>query len=90
LGPFPDLVYESSTVAVQPGDLLCLYTDGVTEAESPAGEHFGEDRLAQALRDRAGRPPGEVQAHVLECLKAWRAGREAGDDVTLVLLRIAG
>jgi sigma-B regulation protein RsbU (phosphoserine phosphatase) len=90
LGPFPDLVYESASVSVQPGDLLCLYTDGVTEAESPTGEHFGEERLAQALCDTAGRPAREVQAAVLERVQAWRAGREAGDDVTLVLLRITG
>jgi serine phosphatase RsbU (regulator of sigma subunit) len=88
LGPFPDLEYASAQSAVRPGDLVCLYTDGVTEAESPAGEQFGEERLGDVLRGAASRPPAQVIAAVQEAVGAWREGGEPGDDLTLVVLRI--
>lgn len=88
LGPFADLVYEASVVAVQPGDVVCLYSDGVTEAASPIGEHFGEDRLAEALRGHAAEHPRDVVGAVQEAVRRWRGEAEISDDVTLVVLRI--
>jgi sigma-B regulation protein RsbU (phosphoserine phosphatase) len=88
LGPFPDLVYEPAVVPVRPGDLLCIYTDGVTEAESPTGEQFGEERLARVLLETRGAAPRTVLDAVQEAVRVWRDGGEPGDDVTLVLLRV--
>jgi len=88
LGPFPDLQYTNIVVAVQPGDVLCMYTDGVTEAESPTGEQFGEERLARTLRQAAGAHPRDVAAALQEAVQGWRAGGEPLDDVTIVVLRI--
>jgi sigma-B regulation protein RsbU (phosphoserine phosphatase) len=88
LGPFPDLEYRPATIAVQPGDLLCIYTDGVTESESPRGEQFGEERLASALCEVAHESPREAMARIQQRVRAWRGDREPGDDLTLVLLRI--
>ena len=88
LGPFPDLQYTNTVIAVQPGDVLCMYTDGVTEAESPAGEQFGEERLARTLRQAADAHPRDVAAALQEAVQGWRAGGEPLDDVTIVVLRI--
>jgi sigma-B regulation protein RsbU (phosphoserine phosphatase) len=88
LGPFPSLVYESTSVAVRPGDLLCIYTDGVTEAESPSGEQFGEDRLADVLRGVARAHPRDAIATVQQSVRDWRGDREPGDDLTLLALRV--
>jgi serine phosphatase RsbU (regulator of sigma subunit) len=88
LGPFPDLVYEPAAVSVQPGDVVCIYTDGVTEAEGPNGEQFGEERLAAVLREAHAARPREVLAAIQDRLRAWRGEREPGDDVTLVVLRV--
>lgn len=88
LGPFPGLLYESTTVPVQPGDLLCLYTDGVTEALGQGGEQFGEERLAQALRDAVTLPPRDVATTVQQRVRDWCGDTEPSDDLTLVVLRI--
>jgi sigma-B regulation protein RsbU (phosphoserine phosphatase) len=70
--------------------LLCLYTDGVTEAESPHGEQFGEERLATALRDVAAKTPRQITAAIEQEVRTWCGDREPGDDLTLVVLRILG
>jgi sigma-B regulation protein RsbU (phosphoserine phosphatase) len=88
LGPFPDQRYETAVAAVRPGDVLCLYTDGVTEAEAPSGEQFGEDRLASVLRGAGARTARGIMTAVLDSVRTWRSGREPGDDVTLVVLKI--
>jgi len=88
LGPFADLVYEPATVDVRPGDLVCLYTDGVTEAESPTGEQYGEERLAAVMRDVAAAPAKEAIAAVQLSVRQWRGDREPGDDLTVMALRI--
>jgi sigma-B regulation protein RsbU (phosphoserine phosphatase) len=90
LGPFPDERYATATVAVHPGDVLCLYTDGVTETEAANGEQFGEERLASVLRGAAARPARSILSAVQQAARAWRAGAEPGDDLTLVVLKFTG
>jgi len=88
LGPFAALRYEPTTVDVRRGDLVCIYTDGVTEAESPDGEQFGEERLAAVLQGLTGAHPREAIAAVQQRVREWRGEREPGDDLTLVALRV--
>lgn len=88
LGPFAGLRYEVATVTVRPGDIVCLYTDGVTEAMSPDGEHYGETRLGQLLQSESRSTPREIVATVQESVRRWRGDADASDDVTLVVLRI--
>lgn len=66
---------------------IFLYTDGVTEAENPAEELFGDDRLAAAL-NQAGdrRKPEAVAESVLKELKAYGEGGEQSDDITMLCL----
>ncbi|HEU4939993.1 MAG TPA: PP2C family protein-serine/threonine phosphatase, partial [Candidatus Eisenbacteria bacterium] len=49
LGAFETARYEEEAIALQPGDTLVLFSDGVTDAENPAGEQYGEERLLEAL-----------------------------------------
>jgi sigma-B regulation protein RsbU (phosphoserine phosphatase) len=72
--------------ALAPGDLLLLFTDGVSEAENAAGEEFGEARLLEALRAGAGLPAPALLASILEALEAF-AGSGLQDDVTLLVAR---
>src|SRR5262249_34190310 len=88
LGPFADLVYQSAAVRVEPGDIVCLYSDGITEAESPSGEQSGEERLARALREAKSSAPREIATALQESVRAWCGGGEPTDDVTLVILKI--
>ena len=54
IGMFPQTRYEEGTLALHPGDVLIVFTDGVTEALNPADEEFGEDRLKEVLRAVGG------------------------------------
>jgi serine phosphatase RsbU (regulator of sigma subunit) len=72
-----------------PGDLLVLYTDGVTESFSEAGEEFGEQRLIDALRSRHGRDSQAVLSHVMDEVHAF-GGSQQSDDVTVIVARCTG
>ena len=88
LGVFPNWLYEQATVALEPGDRLVLFTDGVTEASNSREEEFGEERLAQlmsALRDRGAY---ELKNRILQTVSSFTAGR-AQDDATVVVVAVS-
>lgn len=77
------------TIDFPPGSILCLYSDGITEAMAN-DEFFGDERLLDSVRRRAGLPIEEIAAGVLEDVSTFLAGAPAGDDITLLLLRRSG
>jgi sigma-B regulation protein RsbU (phosphoserine phosphatase) len=79
--------YATSTAMLRRGDTLVLYTDGVTEAQSGAGELYGAERLADVLRGNAAQPPRPLAAAVLRDVVAFRGDAAVDDDVTLMILR---
>ncbi len=89
LGAFPNRDYEETEVEVGEGDLLVLYTDGVTEALSPAGEEFGTERLVATVREHAGRPPHQAIAALIGSVRVFAAGR-LPDDLTVVMINGSG
>ena len=86
LGLFPCSEFQTGEVSLQPGDLLALYSDGLTEAASNNGEEFGERRLQTEIEKRSGESLAEIQAGVLEEVRKW-AGDELEDDMTLLMVR---
>ena len=86
LGLFPGSEFQTGEVSLQPGDLLALYSDGLTEAASRNGEEFGEQRLQAEIEKRSGESLAEIQAGVLEEVRKW-AGDELEDDMTLLMVR---
>jgi Cu+-exporting ATPase len=84
LGIDLDEKFDERTVALERGDALLLYTDGVTEARGAGGEMFGTDRLDQALLSPASSAAGTVQ-HMLDALEAFGGLTGMRDDSTLVL-----
>ncbi|WP_380172906.1 PP2C family protein-serine/threonine phosphatase [Kineococcus sp. DHX-1] len=89
LGPFPDPDLSETPVDLAPGEHLVLYTDGVTEAASPAHELFGDERLLaalDALRDKESAAPDEVADAVLAAV-GDHVGDGPTDDLTLMVLR---
>lgn len=78
--------YEQETLAFASGDLLIVYSDGVTEPENEFGE-FGEARLLELVRRHAQEPLESISAHVMEALRCWIGEAEQPDDITLVLVR---
>jgi sigma-B regulation protein RsbU (phosphoserine phosphatase) len=87
LGVLGDAAYSQQTETVQPGDLVLLYTDGVTEAVNTAGEEFGIARLEAVLRRRAAGPAEIIVASIRAALEAFAGGAAPLDDVTLVLAK---
>jgi phosphoserine phosphatase RsbU/P len=87
LGLLPGIRYESRAAQVGPGDLLCIYTDGITEAESPSDEEFGLPRLTACLAEHRERPLGDIVGAIDEAVTRFAAGLPQRDDQTVVLLR---
>jgi serine phosphatase RsbU (regulator of sigma subunit) len=87
LGMFPQAVYEQETLVLDPGDVLVMYTDGVTEALNPAGEEFGEGRVRTCLDANRQRPPAELLDCLLSEVRTFAADAAQHDDVTALVLR---
>jgi sigma-B regulation protein RsbU (phosphoserine phosphatase) len=87
LGLLPGSRYQMRELSLEPGDLLCLYSDGITEAESPDEEEFGNDRLIDVLRRHREAPLAEVLDAIRREVGEHTQGRPQGDDQTLLLLR---
>jgi len=83
LGIFDEVGTAEAAVEISPGDAFVLYTDGVTDARSPAGEVFGAARVAATLAASAGHP-AELVAAVTQALRRHEAGRRPRDDQTIV------
>jgi len=89
LGLLPGSEFEEGQTELRGGDSLFLYTDGLVEATNAAGEEFGTERLAAILvNERAGRVD-KVIADLVEAVTLHREGQEAGDDATMLALRIS-
>ena len=88
IGLFEEVSYDTGAVLLEPGDLLALFTDGVTEAPAPDGEEFGDERLATLLRSHRDRPLDAAIEAVLDALRDWSGPVAPHDDVTLVLARV--
>jgi serine phosphatase RsbU (regulator of sigma subunit) len=69
------------------GDVLLLYSDGVTEATDEAGDEFGRDRLERLLRESADLPADRIRARVFDELARFTGGRPLADDVTVVVVQ---
>ncbi len=88
IGLVDDLGYGEATVTLRPGELLLLYTDGVTEATDPQGEEFGRQRLADVVWERPDHPAQALVRAVRERLEAFTGGRPPVDDTTIVAYRV--
>ena len=83
----PEARFQSRALTLDPGDLLCIYSDGITEAESPADEEFGLGRLIDLLRRERHRPLQELVESIPHKVGEHSQGLPQGDDQTLVLMR---
>jgi serine phosphatase RsbU (regulator of sigma subunit)/pSer/pThr/pTyr-binding forkhead associated (FHA) protein len=90
LGILPESQYATFEVALGPGDVLALYSDGVTDAVNPAGERFEEERLAAVLRESSAGTASEILDAVLLEVDTFREEAALPDDLTLVVLKRTG
>jgi len=87
VGMVADLGAHVTRVTLAPGDELVAHTDGVTEARSPDGGFYGDDRFEALLATLGNRAAGEVVDAVVHDVAAFRAGAEPSDDLTLLVIR---
>jgi len=87
LGMLSGSAYEVRTATMAPGDILVLYTDGITESRNPGGEEYGLDRLVDFTRTNRGRPAADLCESLLADLVGFTGPVEAADDRTLVVVR---
>ncbi|MHB8078978.1 MAG: PP2C family protein-serine/threonine phosphatase [Candidatus Krumholzibacteriia bacterium] len=103
LGPLPDMTYRRSFAQLRPGEVLLIYTDGLTErkrrlppgegeaAPDPAAEaeqeEFGTERLIAVAREHAHRPARDLLAAVLTEVREFGGGQPWEDDATLLVVR---
>jgi sigma-B regulation protein RsbU (phosphoserine phosphatase) len=88
VGLFRTSCYVQDEIVLEPGDLLILYTDGVSEAENPAEEEWGEAALISTARACSGLPPSEIITRVMQAADTFAAGAPQHDDMTLVIARV--
>jgi phosphoserine phosphatase RsbU/P len=87
LGMFEQSTFEKATTRLDPGDLLVLYSDGITEAEDPSGQPLEEAGLELALERHASSSPAELGAHVLAAVEAHAGEPRFADDLTILILK---
>ncbi len=90
LGMFPDARYECAEVALHEGDLLVLYSDGISEAMNPDREEYGQDRLARVAAEHGRDPLADLDAAIERDLGAFVEGAPFSDDRTLLMIRRTG
>jgi sigma-B regulation protein RsbU (phosphoserine phosphatase) len=88
LGAFDFGQYEEETIVLEPGDLLCMYTDGLTESKNLDDEEFGTARVEQLLLQHREMPVGHLIGRLHEEVMAFSGHEEADDDITMVLMRV--
>ena len=81
-------ILEQETIALQPGDTVLLYTDGVTEAMNEQGEQFGEERLCSVARQYAREGPRRLASEIVAAVRRHTGGAAQYDDITLVALHM--
>jgi serine phosphatase RsbU (regulator of sigma subunit) len=90
LGLFDSATFEEETLKLEPGDLIVLFSDGVTEAMNSESEEFTDDRLIACANAHLGETPQQVLDALLADVHAFCAGEPQSDDVTAVLVRYNG
>lgn len=89
LGIVAKAEYDMQTVTLAPGDTLCVYSDGLTEARNMGGEFFGEERFRKLLGQVASLDPSRMGDHILQRIRRFTDEASQHDDISLLILRYA-
>jgi sigma-B regulation protein RsbU (phosphoserine phosphatase) len=90
LGMFQDTRYYEYYLAIEPGQLIVLYTDGVTEATNSSGEEYGRSRLEETVRAGRDLTARELIRFIHGDVMDWTEGLGANDDITLFIIKAEG
>jgi sigma-B regulation protein RsbU (phosphoserine phosphatase) len=87
IGLLKDLSVHAGRTRLERGDLLVMYTDGLSETRSPQGEEFQEERVLELLRESRGRPSREIVAKLVAGVRVFAAEAGLSDDLTLMVVQ---
>jgi phosphoserine phosphatase RsbU/P len=89
LGMFEASTYEAIDTQIGSGDILVMYSDGITEAENPAGEPFEESGLEGCIAEHSSASPASLAPAILRAVEAHAHDSRFADDLTVLILRRA-
>jgi serine phosphatase RsbU (regulator of sigma subunit)/pSer/pThr/pTyr-binding forkhead associated (FHA) protein len=87
LGPFKNFQFQASELRFDAGDVLVMFSDGVSEAQNARQEEFGEDRLLDLLKASRHLPAQEITREIYEAAERFMGEAPAADDITIVVAR---
>ena len=87
LGAFDFARYSATPVTLSSGDILVVYSDGVTEAMNPRDELFGEERLTTLIRENSASGCHDLKSAILHSIEEFTEGRDQTDDLTFVIVQ---
>jgi sigma-B regulation protein RsbU (phosphoserine phosphatase) len=87
LGLLPDTTFEQGEATMEPGDVLVIYSDGVSEAQSACDDEFGPEGVVACVRALQAKPAAEILRLLDQSLFEFAAGRAFADDRTAVILK---
>lgn len=90
LGVDCDASYRRAVVSMEPGDLLVLFTDGVTEATNPEHEDYGEEALQTLVQNALNLPPEKIMNLIIRDVRRHAGGAQQADDITLIVASVDG
>jgi sigma-B regulation protein RsbU (phosphoserine phosphatase) len=90
LGLFPARSYDEQSFKLRDGDLLAIYSDGVTDAQNEAEEDFGTERLVEVLVRHAQAPASDLVTRVFEAIDAFAGNAPQFDDITMLIMKRDG
>lgn len=90
LGVFEEAKFQEETVQLDPGDVVVVFSDGITEALSTELEEFGDERLMSCVQAHRELDPSALLDHVLDGVRQFTAGAVQSDDLTGLVLRYTG
>jgi sigma-B regulation protein RsbU (phosphoserine phosphatase) len=90
LGVFDGVRFPSRRLSLDPGDMLLLYTDGLTESCNSAGEEYGFRRIKRVARQHLRTTPSKLISECLSDHRNFQSGGKQVDDLTLLVIRRTG
>jgi serine phosphatase RsbU (regulator of sigma subunit)/Tfp pilus assembly protein PilF len=86
VGIFPENTWEKRTIGLNPGEIIVLYTDGITEAQNKAGEFYGTNRFVSSLKKQFTHSAENFRNGILEHVQAFTGTAPRLDDITLIVI----
>ena len=88
LGAFDFIEYKPRQTRLNPGDVVVIYTDGVTEAVNAKNEMFSDERLEELVKQSVHLSADEIKQRILDEVISFTSGLPQGDDITLIVLKM--